>query len=136
MTYRTDNKIRKYVKGYGFISFAKNLGPKHGKKIIDKGISASQSKYGKIFKKQGSEFGRIAVKKIIKKYAEATGDLIGSKITGKITSGKKDEKPQEPQEIITPPDKRQQILNDSTQDCLSWYNVKRDIIKLLIYWVN
>ena len=35
MTYRTDNKIRKYVKGYGFMSFAKNLGSKYGKKYGD-----------------------------------------------------------------------------------------------------
>ena len=28
MAYRTDNKIKKYVKGYGFISFAKNIGSK------------------------------------------------------------------------------------------------------------
>ena len=50
MTYRTDNKVRKYVKGYGFMSFAKN-GIKYDKKIIDKAISASQSKYGKMLKK-------------------------------------------------------------------------------------
>ena len=52
MTYRTDNKIRRSVKGYGFISFAKNIRSKYGKKIINKGISAAsklnQSKYGKI----------------------------------------------------------------------------------------
>ena len=36
MTYRTDNnKVRRYVKGYGFMSFAKNLGSKYGKKIIN-----------------------------------------------------------------------------------------------------
>ena len=28
MTYHTDNKIRKYVKGYGFMSFAKKFGSK------------------------------------------------------------------------------------------------------------
>ena len=33
MTYRTDNKIRRYVKGFGFMSFSKNLGSKYGKKI-------------------------------------------------------------------------------------------------------
>ena len=86
MAYRTDNKIRKYVKGYGFMRFAKNLGSKYGKRIINKGISASkkfnQSKYGKV----GSEFGKIADKKILKKSAEPTGDLIGSKIADKITS--------------------------------------------------
>ena len=26
MTYSNDNQIRKYVKGYGFMSFAKNFG--------------------------------------------------------------------------------------------------------------
>ena len=88
MTYRTDNKIRKYVKGYGFMSFAKNFGNKYEKKIMNKGISAAsefnQSKYGKI----ESEFGKIAGKKIFKKFAEATGDLIGSKIADKVTSFK------------------------------------------------
>ena len=33
MTYRADNKIRRYVKGYGFMSFAKNFGSKYAKKI-------------------------------------------------------------------------------------------------------
>ena len=33
MTYYTDNKIRRYVKGYGFMSFAKKLGSKYVKKI-------------------------------------------------------------------------------------------------------
>ena len=71
MTYRTDNKIRKYVKGYGFVTFAKNFGAKYGKKIMSKGISAASkfnhSKYGKILKNQGSEFGKIAGKKNINK---------------------------------------------------------------------
>ena len=116
MTYRTDNKIRKYVKGYGFMSFAKNLGSKYGKKVMGKGISVSkkinQSNYGKLLKNQASEFGKIAGKKILTKSAEATADLMGSKITDKITSFKSKEKPQgteEEQEIIIPPDKIQQI---------------------------
>ena len=101
MTYRTDNKTRKYVKGYGFMSFAKNqrfsqglknLGNKFGKKIMNKGISFAskfnQGKHGKMLKNQGSEFGKIAGKKILTKSAEAAGDLIGSKIADKITSFK------------------------------------------------
>ena len=67
-----------------------------------------------MLKKQGSEFGKIAGKIILTKSAEATGDLIGSKIDDKITSFKRKEKPQEieeEQEIIISPDKRQQILN-------------------------
>ena len=33
MTDKADNKIRRYVKSYGFMSFAKNIGNKYGKKI-------------------------------------------------------------------------------------------------------
>ena len=33
MTYRTDNKIRRYVKSCGFMSFPKNIGSKYGKKL-------------------------------------------------------------------------------------------------------
>ena len=86
---------------------------------MSKGISAAcrfnQSKYGKMLKTHGSEFGKIAGKKILTKSADATGNLIGSKIADKITSFKY--KPQEkieeePEKIIIPPEKRQQILND------------------------
>ena len=74
MSYSKGNQIRKYVKGYGFMSFAKNFGSKYGKKYLTKVISVSkrikdtafkfnQSKYGKMLKNQGSEFGKIAGKK-------------------------------------------------------------------------
>ena len=60
MTYRADNKIRKYVKGYGFMIFAKNFGSKYGKKIMNKGISAApnvnQSNYGKTLKNKEVNF--------------------------------------------------------------------------------
>ena len=106
MTYRTYNKIRKFVKGYGFMYFAENIENKYGKKIMSKGISSisqlSKSKYG-------NEFGKIAGKKILTKSPEATGDLIGSKIADKICSFKS--KPKD-EEIIILPEKRQQILND------------------------
>ena len=32
MTYHTDCQVRKYVQGYGFMSFAKKFGSKYGKK--------------------------------------------------------------------------------------------------------
>ena len=65
MTYSKNKQIKKYVQGYGFMSFAKNCGSKYGKQFLNKGFSASkriensvskfnQSKYGNIFKKQGS----------------------------------------------------------------------------------
>ena len=106
MTYRTDNKIRRYVKGYGFMSFAKNIGNKYGKKIMSATSKFNQSKYGNMLKKHGNDFGKVAGKKMLTKSAEATG----LKIADKITSFKS--KPKEDEEIIIPPDKRQQILND------------------------
>ena len=38
MRYSTEPKYRKYVKGYGFLSFAKNFGDEYGKKIMDTAI--------------------------------------------------------------------------------------------------
>ena len=35
MRYSTEPRFRKYVKGYGFLSFAKNFGNKYGKKLMD-----------------------------------------------------------------------------------------------------
>ena len=84
------------------------------KKFINEGILVSkkfnQTNYGNLLKNQGTEFGKIAGKKILTKSAEATGDLIGSKVVDKINSFKSKEKPEvieEEQEIIIPPDQRQ-----------------------------
>ena len=79
---------------------------KYGKKIID------------TTKKQGSEFAETAGKKIVQRSAEATGDLIGNKIADKITLlGKSKSKgieneTNEEEEIIIPPENRQQIINE------------------------
>ena len=35
MRYSTELKYRKYVEGYGFLSFASKLGDKYGKKLMD-----------------------------------------------------------------------------------------------------
>ena len=88
---------------------------KASKRIKHTASKFNQSKYGKILKNQGTEFGKIADKKIVQKSAQATRDLIGSKIADKITSLKVKDKPQEiieEEEIIIPPEKRQQIIND------------------------
>ena len=86
-------EYRKYVKGYGFLSFAQNFGDKYGKKVMDTAIKTGthfNSKYGKKLTdtaiKTGKDFATIAGKKVVHKSAEATGDLIGNKIADKITS--------------------------------------------------
>ena len=98
MRYSTETRFRKYVKGYGFLSFAKNFGNKYGKKLKD---TATKTRM---------DTAKIASKRIVQKTAEAIGDLIGNKIADKITSiGKKKGKPEE---IYIPPEKRQQIIDD------------------------
>ena len=77
MIYSIEPRDRIYVKGYRFLSFAKNVG---------KNLS---NKYGqKLFgtaKKSTNEAIKIASKRVVQKTAEATGDLIGNKIGDKIT---------------------------------------------------
>ena len=76
--YSIEPRDRIYVKGYVFLSFAKNMGKslsnKFGQKLLD---SAKKSTVDAI---------KTASKTAIQKIAETTGDLIGNKIADKITS--------------------------------------------------
>ena len=63
MRYSTEPRFRKYVKGYGFLSFAKNFGNKYGKKIIDTAT------------KTGMDAAKTASKRVVQKTAETSGDL-------------------------------------------------------------
>ena len=78
MRYSIEPKERRYVKGYGFLSFAKN---------IRKNFS---NKYGQILvdtaKKSATDALKMASKRAIQKTAKAIGDLVGNKIADKITS--------------------------------------------------
>ena len=78
MRYSIEPRDRIYVKGYGFLSFAKNIGKrlsnKYGQKLLDSA------------KKSTTDAIKTASKRAIQKTAEATGDLIGNKIADKITS--------------------------------------------------
>ena len=74
MRYSIEPRKRIYMKGYGFVSFGRNFSDKYSKSLIDKGIDVSKS------------FAKTAGKRILKKIPEATGDLIGNKIAGKITA--------------------------------------------------
>ena len=59
---------------------------------------------------------RVLQKRVVQKTTEATGDLIGNKMADKIISlvkTKSKEKEKEEQEICIPPEKRQQIIDDS-----------------------
>ena len=101
MRYSTEPRFRKYVKVYGFLSFARKFGDKYGKKSMDTAA------------KTGTDAAKTASKRVVQKTAEATGDLIGNKIADKITSvGKPKEKTNKTEEIYIPPEKRQQIIDE------------------------
>ena len=119
MRHSLEPAYRKYVQDYGFLSLARKIGDKYGKKLMNTATKVGTSKYGKkviyTTKKQGSEFVKTAGKRIVQKSAEPTGDLIGNKIADKITSLgklKNKEKETNEEEIIIPPEKKQQIIND------------------------
>ena len=129
MRYSIEPGERRYIKGYGFLSFARNFGNKYGKKLMNSVIKTGtnfNSKYGKKLKdiaiKTGKDFATIAGKKIIHKSAEATGDLVGNKIADKITSASKKSHNKEiqlnevtneiPKERYIPPKERRKIIDE------------------------
>ena len=104
------------------MSFARNIGNEYGKKLFD--VSKSmKNKYGKKILDNslsaGKDFAKIADKTVLTKSAEATGDLIGNKIADRITKSARNKEQKEDdrimevtQEIIIPPEKREQIIRD------------------------
>ena len=92
MRYSLEPHYRRYVQEQGFMSFARNIGNKYGKKIFDKSLDVGKSmkkKYGKKILDNslsaGKDFAKTVGKKVLNKSAEATGDLIGNKIADRIT---------------------------------------------------
>ena len=115
MRYSIEPRDRIYVKGYGFMSFAKNIGKnlsnKYSQKIID------------TTKKSATDAITTVSQRAIQKTAEAAGDLVGNKIANKISSiSKKSTKKlpaiDEDTELSTrkrryiSPEERQQIIDE------------------------
>ena len=117
MRYSIEPRDRIYVKGYGFLSFAKNMGKnlsnKYGQKLLDSA------------KKSTTDAIKTTSKRAIQKTVEATRDLIGNKIADKITSVSKESTKELPNnetkeeiERATPkkrnisPEERQQIITE------------------------
>ena len=107
------DKYNIYVKGYGLLSFAKNMG---------KNLS---NKYDQIFldgaKKSTTDAINIASRTAIQKTAEGTGNLIGNKIADETISVSKklqknetdkDIKRTTPKKIYISPEERQQIIDE------------------------
>ena len=63
--------MRKYIKGYRFLSFARNLSNRYQKQLLDTAA------------KTGLDALKHASKKVVHKAIEATDEFIGNKIAGK-----------------------------------------------------
>ena len=115
MRYSLEPRDRIYVKGYGFMSFAKNVGKnlsnKYSKKILDTA------------RKSATDAIKTVSQQATQKTAEATGDLLGNKIADKITGTSKKstkelptidedaELPTRKKRYISP-EERQQIIDE------------------------
>ena len=78
MRYSIEPSDRLYVKGYGFLAFARKMGTHLSNKYSQKLLDTT--------KKATTDAIKTASKRAIPKTAEATGDLIGNKVADKITS--------------------------------------------------
>ena len=103
------------MKGYVFLSFAKNMSKDFSNKYSQKLFDTD--------KKSTTDAIKTALKRAIQKTAEATGDLIGNRIADKITSvskisNKKLPKDETEEEITAykkryiSPEERQQVIGE------------------------
>ena len=114
MRYSTEPRERRYVKGYGFLSFARNIAT-HTAKVAKNMSNKYSEKLADTAKKSASKLA-------FQKTAEATGDLVGNKIADKITSASKKSHNKEiqlnevnneiPKERYIPPKERQKIIDE------------------------
>ena len=88
MRYSIEPRERRCVKGYGFLSFAKNLGT-HATKVAKNLNNKYGQKLADSSKNSETDASKIAGKRTIQKTAEATGDLVGNTIANKIARFKK-----------------------------------------------
>ena len=111
MRYSLEPRDRVYVKGDGFMSFARSMSNKYGKKLVNTA------------KKSATDARKTTSKREIQNTAEATGYLVGNKIADKITSVSKESTKKLPTidedaELAThkkryiSPEERQQIIDE------------------------
>ena len=98
MRYSIEPRERRFVKEYGFMSFARNFNDKYSKSLMD----------------LSKTFAKTVGKKILKETAKATGDLIGNKITDKITA-----KPHNKDEVINGIPKERYIFPKERQKIIA-----------------
>ena len=114
MRYSIEPRTRHIVKGYGLLSFARNILNKYKKQLLYTGLDALKT----------------ASKKVFHKAAEGTGEVIGNKIADAVTKSNddkivnSDENSRNVEEIIITPEKTEKILNKLRQVLSKWNTIK------------
>ena len=122
MGYSIEPKERRHVKGYGFLSFARNIGT-HAAKVAKNMSDKYSQKLVDTAKKSATDAIKTVSKRAIQKTAEATGDLIGNKIADTITAKPSKKSHNEeiqsnevnneiPKERYISPKERQQVIDE------------------------
>ena len=121
MCFSIEPRERRHVKGYGFLSFARNIDT-HATKVAKNMSNKYNQKLVDRAKKSATDAIKTASKRAIQKTAEATGDLVGNKIADTITSASKKSRNEEiqsnevnneiPKERYISPKERQQIIDE------------------------
>ena len=124
MRYLVQSEDGVVVKGYWFLSFAKNIAKSIGTNISKPSSGKYSQKLLDHAKQSATDAPKTTSKRVIQKAAEATGDLIGNTITDKITkisktsqrnnSGTvaKEHNKETPEERYIPSEERQKIIDD------------------------
>ena len=131
MHYSVQPRDRIFVKGYGFLSFAKNMAKNIGTNIsknlrgkYGSGMLAVRQKRLDHAKKSATDSLKTSSKRVIQKTAEATGDLIGNKNANRIIKASKSSQQNNsetitnehdkeiPKERYVSPEKRQEIIDE------------------------
>ena len=97
--YSTEPRYRKYVEGYGLLSFARKFWDKYGKKLMD---TATKTK---------NRCCKLASERVVQN-TEAAGDLIENEIADKTTSAGKAKSKEKEDEA----NKRQEIYIPQKKD--------------------
>ena len=84
MRYSLQPTDKTFVKGYGYLTFAKNMDKNIGKHINKNFRGKCSHKLLDLVNKSAADALRNFLKRIIQKAAEATGDLSDNKIADKI----------------------------------------------------
>ena len=82
--YSVQPRHKIFVKGYGFLSFAKNMGKNIGENISKSLNSKYSQKLLDHANQSTTDAFETSSKRVIQETAEATGDLIENKIADKI----------------------------------------------------